>query len=60
MKTSFDQETGWLVGGVLAVLVAASLIGWLLAKKGGSESQRATIANLNARTRAWWRSRVAI
>lgn len=54
MKTIFDQETGWLVGGVLAVLVVASLIGWLLARREGGEAYRATIANLNARTRAWW------
>ncbi len=54
MKMIFDQETFWLVGGVLAVLVIASLAGWVLARRAGGPVYQATIANLNARTRAWW------
>ncbi|HSN01420.1 MAG TPA: phosphatidate cytidylyltransferase [Rudaea sp.] len=49
-----QQKFFWLFGGILALLGAASLIGWLLhrraQRRGGSE----TIANLNARVRAWW------
>jgi phosphatidate cytidylyltransferase len=51
---SMQQKFFWLFGGILALLSAASLIGWLLhrraQRRGGSE----TIANLNARVRAWW------
>ena len=54
MKLIFDRETSLLAGGVIAVLILASLIGWILARRPGSAGYRATIANLNARTRAWW------
>ena len=43
-----------LVGGILALLVVASALGAVLARKAGSEAARATVANLNARIRAWW------
>lgn len=49
-----DREFLWLGGGVLLLLIVSSLVGWLLARRGGDERKRATIANLNARTRAWW------
>jgi phosphatidate cytidylyltransferase len=54
MNLKFDQQTLWLVGGVLAILVLASLIGWVLSLRVKSESGKATVKNLNARTRAWW------
>lgn len=54
MKLTFDQETLWLVGGVIAVLIVASLAGWLLARRTAPPAFVATVANLNARTRAWW------
>ena len=47
-------ESGLLVGGVVVVLIVASVTGWILARRAGSPEYRATIANLNARTRAWW------
>jgi phosphatidate cytidylyltransferase len=40
----------WAIGGVLGLLVVASLIGWLLARRGRTP----VIDNLNARIRAWW------
>jgi phosphatidate cytidylyltransferase len=40
--------------GILALLTGCSLIGWALAKTAKSDAARATIANLNARIRAWW------
>jgi phosphatidate cytidylyltransferase len=43
-----------LVGGILALLVVASALGAVLAGKARSEAARATVANLNARIRAWW------
>lgn len=49
-----DRDFLWLGGGVLLLLIVSSVVGWLLARRGGDERKRATIANLNARTRAWW------
>ena len=43
-----------LMGGVVAVLVVASLIGWILQLKVGTGPKRAVIENLNSRIRAWW------
>jgi len=43
-----------LVGGILALLVVASAVGAVLARKARSEAARTTVANLNARIRAWW------
>lgn len=51
---NLDREFLWLGGGVLLLLLLSSLIGWVLARRGGDERKRATISNLNARTRAWW------
>lgn len=51
---NLDPELLWLGAGVLTLLVVASLIGALLAWRVRSEKGRATIANMNARTRAWW------
>ena len=60
MSVSFDAETLWLLGGVVLLLVVASLIGWWLSRHepagAGDEpgTRAAVIANLNARIRAWW------
>ncbi|MBW3634588.1 MAG: phosphatidate cytidylyltransferase, partial [Chloroflexi bacterium] len=54
MRAAFDRELMWLVGGVLGVLVVASIIGAVLARRVTSDTERATVANLNARIRAWW------
>lgn len=54
MNLSFDQRTVWLIGGVLGLLVIGSAVGWILSRRNGSPAYQATIANLNARTRAWW------
>jgi phosphatidate cytidylyltransferase len=43
-----------LVSGVLALLVIASLIGFVLSRVAKSDKGRATVSNLNARIRAWW------
>lgn len=44
----------WLMGGLLAVLVIATLVGSVLATRAASESTRAVVENLNSRIRAWW------
>ena len=43
-----------LVAGVLALLVVASLAGWVLSRRITSGTGRATVENINARIRAWW------
>lgn len=54
MNLKLDKQTIWLVGGVLALLVVSSLIGWVLSLRTNSDQGRATVQNLNARIRAWW------
>jgi phosphatidate cytidylyltransferase len=54
MSDLLDRELLWLVGGVLGVLVVASLVGAVLARRVTSDAGRATVANLNARIRSWW------
>ena len=54
MNLQLDKETGWLVGGVLALLVVATLIGQVLRLRVRGEQGAKTIQNLNARTKAWW------
>jgi phosphatidate cytidylyltransferase len=49
-----DRELQWAFAGVLALLVFASLVGAVLARTTKSEPGRATVANMNARVRAWW------
>ncbi len=39
-----------LIGGVFALLALASAVGFILSRKGPNE----TVANLNARIKAWW------
>lgn len=49
-----DTALTGLVGGVLTLLVCASLVGWILDRRVTGTSARATIDNINARIRAWW------
>jgi phosphatidate cytidylyltransferase len=49
-----DPHVLYVGAGIFGVLAVASLIGAVLAKTTSSEKGRATVANLNARTRAWW------
>ena len=54
MNLQLDKETGWLVGGVMALLVVATVIGQLLRLRIRTEAGAKTVQNLNARTKAWW------
>ncbi|HBJ84215.1 MAG TPA: phosphatidate cytidylyltransferase [Verrucomicrobiales bacterium] len=49
-----DPALLYLLGGTLGLLVIASLIGFVLARRARTESAKATMTNLNARTNAWW------
>lgn len=51
---SVIEKFRWLLGGIVALLILASLIGWALSRRAKTESARMTVANLNARTAAWW------
>lgn len=44
----------WLIGGIVIILCAASIIGWVLAHRIRSEQQRSVVDNLNQRLQAWW------
>ena len=54
MTLFHDTALAALVGGVLGLLVCASLIGWFLHRHVTGVSARATVDNINARIRAWW------
>jgi phosphatidate cytidylyltransferase len=54
MNALHDRQLLWLLGGVLAALVVASLITGVLAARAGAAGPSPTIANLAARVRAWW------
>ena len=49
-----DEKFYWLVGGMLCILVIASLVGWVLRRRAVGEGAIAVIDNLNARVNAWW------
>ncbi len=49
-----DFELRCLFYGTLGLLILASVIGVILARRAQGDAARATVANLNARTRAWW------
>src|SRR5271157_1024996 len=50
-----DAKLAELFGGVLFLLVIATLIGRWLKRRRKGEANRATIDNVNARIRAWWK-----
>jgi phosphatidate cytidylyltransferase len=54
MNPNVDREMVWLAGGVVGALVVASGTGAVLSRTVTGENGRATVANLNARLRAWW------
>ena len=56
MPTLHDPPALWLMAGVFGLLAIASIVGYVLGRRivGASESTRRTVANLNARLRAWW------
>jgi len=49
-----DHELYGLYLGIVALLVCATIIGFLMEWKVTSPSGRDTVANINARIRAWW------
>lgn len=53
MKT-IDQETLYLLYGVIAVLVAGSIAGFIASKRVRSDKAKATTSGINSRLRGWW------
>jgi len=51
---SVDPRWLFVLGGVLTLLVVASVVGAVLKARASTEAKRAVIDNLNARTKAWW------
>lgn len=54
MNLHVDSQTLWLAGGVAGCLLLASAAGAWLGARASSNAARAAVANLRARTRAWW------
>ncbi len=54
MSAFQDKDLVRLIGGVAALLVVATLVGAVLARRAREPSARSTVENLNARIRAWW------
>ena len=54
MTTPLDPGLLMLLGTILILLVVASIAGWALGRMVRSDAARATMANVNARIRAWW------
>jgi phosphatidate cytidylyltransferase len=49
-----DRELTIMIAGVAALLVVASVAGWIVGRMTMSAAARATVDNINARVRAWW------
>src|SRR5690349_979548 len=52
--THFDRQTLWLLVGVAALLVAGSMIGFILKLRATTDQQKRTVDNLLERMRGWW------
>jgi len=55
MRFNIDPQMLWIFYGLLGLLALSSLIGFILSLVIKSESGKATVRNLNARIRAWWK-----
>lgn len=51
---TIDHDLRLLLGGVLVLLLVASMVGEILRRRVTSDGGRATVANLVARINAWW------
>src|SRR5436305_5423497 len=49
------SSSGWIVfGAVLAILILASTIGFIMSRRVNGDASRKVVENLNARIKAWW------
>ncbi|MEO1046427.1 MAG: phosphatidate cytidylyltransferase [Pseudomonadota bacterium] len=49
-----DPTFLYLMSGVVGLLLIASVVGFVLARRSGPDGPNATVQNLNQRIRAWW------
>jgi phosphatidate cytidylyltransferase len=49
-----DQETIYLLCGVIGVLIAGSVVGFIASRRVETEKAKITTAGVNARLRGWW------
>jgi phosphatidate cytidylyltransferase len=49
-----DTALASLIVGVVALLIVASVAGWMMSRRSMTATARATVENINARVRAWW------
>lgn len=49
-----DHELVWLITGAAILLIVATILGRILRARAQTDGARATLDNVNARTRAWW------
>lgn len=54
MNTKWDTEISLLLGGIVAILMLSSAIGFVLDRRQSGDAGRLVIENLNARIRSWW------
>lgn len=54
MSSFDDRELLWLLAGLAVLLLTATAVGQVLRRVVASPSGRETVANVNARVRAWW------
>lgn len=54
LNLTIDPTMATLFGGVFALMLVASSIGFILSRRVTSEGGIATVANLNQRIKAWW------
>jgi phosphatidate cytidylyltransferase len=57
---SIMQHTLALLGGVVGILIIASLVGFVLQRRYAAAGPNPTIENLNSRIKAWWVMVIAI
>lgn len=54
MTFKFDHQMMWIAAGVFGGLSLASVTGFVLSRTAKSDNAKATVTNMNARTRSWW------
>lgn len=51
---TLESKFLWFFASIAGLLILASVLGWLLARRVKSENAAATVENLNQRINAWW------
>lgn len=54
MNLTIDTQLVWLIAAVTAILLIASISGYLISRNTSDDSKRTVVNNLNDRIRSWW------